>query len=261
MKRTTYIILGVISAIMLAHLILVVVVINLHAGGMDCFSFTEKTENQFAGVKAIKVDMSKPDGKYNFAAKVNVSSASEEAICRFEYPEKLADYSRFENIADTLYIKVDINAFFESPGTDTSDGRICMEDLIFDLQFDDSVSGLISESTNIEWHFSDVSIQELQIKTDHKIKFDSCAVAFCSFTGRKIEATHTKIEEMYLDLGSNSRFELMGGEIDRLFCTGDKKKSIRNKGLIHQLNWAPKDNESQLNIELHASTQILLSDK
>lgn len=257
MKRTTYIIIGVLFAVMFAHMIAVYIILDTYME-TEKLTFDERSRRDFADVRVIYLDMEREGGMYNFSGKINVSPVAKEGTCTFDYPENLADHIHFRNNGDTLYITMDINDYLADM-EGVRNGRFSMDELIFDLQLDSVVTYLNSKSSNARWNISDMSFDSLQIRTDHRLEMTSCTVSRFSFTGHGIKAHQATIKEMYLELDQRQTFEMQGGEIDELFCTGNGKSTIKSSGVIRELAWTPKEEDATLTLELQAKSEMILS--
>ncbi len=257
MKRTTYIIIGVVFTVIFAHMIAVYIILSEYVEP-EKLTFDERGQREFADVKVIYLDMEREGGMYNFSGKINVSPVAKEGSCTFDYPEILADHIHFKNDGDTLYITMDINDYFDD--TDgVRNGLFSMDELIFDLRLDSVVTYLNSHSSNARWNISHISFDSLQIRTDQRLEMIACTVNRLSFTGHGLKVRQTTIKEMYLELAQRKTFEMQGGEIEKLFCTGNGKSTLKSSGAIRELVWTPKEEDASLTLELQAKSEMVLS--
>ena len=268
MKRTTYILIGLIVSglvVIVAFIVLMSVSGQSHQSNGLFVGGDERVEMNLDNVHTVKMFINRDkDGENRWAyvnGDVTVTSPSTAGERKIVYPKN--QYLKVSQVNDTLLMELDfsngnIPAKFRDRDNIYATGM--------DVQLSvDSLNSLLFYTNGLKMNLKKVKMDSLFVHVLHqKVLLDSCQFRSFSVDGEdlRFEAKDSKIENFYLNLNSTWNWHFENCEIGTEYLRGSN--SHRNSlqvGECRRLVWTPLNKEAQLQVTLREDSEIIVNPK
>lgn len=268
MKRTTYILIGLIVSgliVIVAFIVLISVSGQSHQSNGLFVGGDERVEMNLDNVHTVKMFINRDkDGENRWAyvnGDVTVTSPSTAGERKIVYPKN--QYLKVSQVNDTLLMELDL-----------SNGNIPEKfrdrDNIYAVGMDvqlsvDSLNSLLSYTHGIKMNLKKVKMDSLFVYALHQeVLLDSCQ--FRSFSvdgeGLRFKAKDGKIENFYLNLNSTWDWKFENCEIGTEYLRGsDSHRNSLQVGECKRVVWTPLNEKAQLQVALRESAEIIVNPK
>lgn len=269
MKRTTYIIIGilvsalVLMAAMITWFMLADNSLQKRKAGI-VFSDQQK-ELELAGIRAVKMFVTQPETNIKTVdvygdMTVKPLKAGEKA--RISYPE-----SEFLNVIrkdDTLYIQFDL-VRHKVPEKLIDRDWLPFYNVHFNLKVDSTFSSINNEVNSLDMNMRNLKLDSLSIYASHsQLNVDTCHIrAFnVSGDGFRFKGTGSVMRDFYLDMDGMWNCQFSNCTIDTEFLTGSgKHRNNLQPGECKRVVWTPKEEGGELVVTLSEKGTILIQDE
>ena len=258
MKRTTYILIGV----FLTNIVIGIAVVFYMKSQMvprDSFIYKPTLSKELSSMdvkdvhtlKFVVVGMGQKDAYFTDLSKVRIipSSNGDEKI---NFPK--ADCLKLNKQDGVLSVVLDLES------TEPVKGRvreISLEDLSLEVEIGNQLK-VVESNLGFEVTFRDLSLDTLYLST-FQSSIESCTIGslFTQVVRQNLVASHSSIEDLYIDLDNVREWPLDKSHIKTLHLTGSgKRKSQLSTGVYEKVLWEPKDEGSELIITLKEKAEI-----
>ena len=268
MKRTTYILIGLIVSglvVIVTFIVLISVSGQSHQSNGFFVGGDERVEMNLNNVHTVKMFINKDKDSENRWAYVNgdvtVTSPSTAGERKIVYPKN--QYLKVSQVNDTLLMELDLSngniaAKFRDRGNIYATGM--------DVQLSvDSLNSLLFYANGLKMNLKKVKMDSLFIYALHQeVLLDSCQFRSFSVDGKdlRFKAKDGKIENFYLNLNSIWRWNFENCEIGTEYLRGSN--SHRNSlqvGECKRVVWTPLNEKAQLQVTFRESAEIIVNPK
>lgn len=266
MKRTTYILIGLI----VSGLIVIVVSIALVATTGESYKQNglfvggdERVEMDLDNVHAVKMFINRDkDGEDRWIyvnGDVTVTSSSTAGERKIVYPKN--QYLKVSQVNDTLLMELDFN-------NGNIPAKFRDRDNIYAVGMDvqlsvDSLSSLLFYTQGLKMNLKEVKMDSLFVHVLHQeVLLDSCQFRSFSIDGEdlRFKAKDSKIENFYLNLNSTWNWKIESCEIGTEYLRGTKKHhNALQVGECNRVVWTPLDKDAQLQMTLREKAEIIVN--
>ena len=258
MKRTTYIMLGVLIAV--PTLIILLFAIASLAGDSDgryqedhmINLSKEMTTMDATGVRAIKITGIKNSGYHmKGALTVTQDSTGKET---FTYPKDLEKYADFERKADTLQMHLIVD---KNNDEDAIQYLYTVIDNIR-LQTTAQVSDVRCNVHDMQVILQGVQRDSLSVSTSGSLTLSDCNLQkITPLVGNSEELVlrNSKIHEAWFDLDRVNEITMKDSKIHIGHLTASSKRSIQ-KDWFDTVYWTPKGEKAELYVHVHEETTL-----
>lgn len=266
MKRTTYILIG----LLVSGLLVIVAAIILMAWAgekrkiSDIFFENEQVQMDLNGVHVVNVFVSQANAAVTKRIIMDgemeiTSSSSASGKEQISFPKGERVHVTQKN--DTLSIELDFNAG-SIPEKARDDDYIFANGLHIQMALD-SLTTIITYARGIKVNLRDIETDSLFIRSNHQgILLDSCRFRSFDLAGDAVSchAKNSKIENYYLNLDGIRRWTFENTEVGTEYLTGSEHHSNDlQRGECRRVVWTPMNKEAQLQVTIREKSEIILS--
>lgn len=261
MKRTTYILVGILISLLV---LMVGGALYISTQGTDRDIYTlpvsDKMEkSEFPGIRAVKLytDDSRSIGLHG--AHLNVVPASDGQV-RLSYPE--SDYLKVSRNADTLVICLDLSNYdFPGRKKDYILPTLQVEGLQLTLETGAGLTFLSNRIGGMNTEIRGMQADSLTIYSiGDGICLDSCHIRALNVDGWvAFYANQSAIRHLYLDLDGVHQWTVDQCAIDTEHLTGSgNHRHQLQKRECRQVVWTPKEEDASLSVVLSKKSTFML---
>lgn len=255
MKRTTYILIGILVSVLI---VLVGGVLYLSTLRADKSQYIltlpdKKAQTELNGVRAVKLYAIDPRKMWLAGACVNLVPSTD-GKTKAVYPE--SDYLKVTQEADTLVICLDLSKY-NFPKQEVEYRRSALEanSLQLTIETDANLAFLFNSIPGMRTRMSGLQLDSLRTYTEGEgVQLDSCSVQVLRVDGdnASFAANKSTITHLYLDLDGVNSWNVDNCVIDTEHLTGSSShKNDLQKGECKQMIWTPKQADAQLVVTMH----------
>lgn len=264
MKRTTYIIIGM----LLAGLVVI--------SGITIYSAAHNNtwEDTFMEIKGEQKTVQLPEcrvvrfvwtelGKDKFITSNDSQfplkvQPAETAIGSLTYANEMDRYMNMQSVGDTLQVTFDFsNDKLEKKFQDLKWVSIRFAEMRLNLPA--SVQQVLVEVKNSETVFSDFRCDSLSFQTSSVARMENCHIAALTAQAQTLRFNSGEVRDLYLNLDgiNNWKVNVDSFHIDTEYLTGSKNHhSTLQKGECRQIFWIPQDSDASLNLKLEQAVKV-----
>lgn len=265
MKRTTYILIGLIVS---GLIVIIVSIIFISTTGKPykengIFIGGDQVEMNMDGIHVVKMlvaqsEDSKERSIYmNGDVKVTSPSAGEER--KIVYPKN--EYLKVSRMNDTLLVEFDFN---EHNIPEKFRNKDFVNAVGMDVQMSvDSLNSLFIDTRGLKLNLKEVKMDSLFVHVIHQeVLVDSCQFRSFSLDGKdlRFKAKDSKIENFYLNLDSTWDWKVINSEIGTEYLRGSKShRNFLQVGECKRVVWTSLNKEAQLQVTLRENSEIIVN--
>lgn len=268
MKRTTYILFGMILSGLLVIIVGVIVVASLgeQRSANELFLGGKTITKELPPFRAVVVSQMNggtTDQILRFDnCKFQVSS-SETGKNVFSCPKDAMEYLSLKVQNDTLYLAFDYPAD-KLPEHMKGDRYIWISENIWGLQIAQNVDYIKMYDPLLRLGLQGLAQDTLSVDVATSVLVDSCRLASLSVCeARELNLQSGEIDKLYLDLDGirNWKVDTEKLHLNTEYLTGSNSNVSLQKGECKQMFWIPKKEDSQLRVTLTERSCIKVDDK
>lgn len=268
MKRTTYILIGLI----VSGLIVIVVSIALVATTEKSYKQNglfvggdERVEMNLDNVHTVKMfinrDKDGENGWFYVNGDVTVTSPSTAGERKIVYPKN--QYLKVSQVNDTLLMELDFS-------NGNIPAKFLDRDNIYAVGMDvqlsvDSLNSLLFYTNGLKMNLKKVKMDSLFVHALHQeVLLDSCQFRSFSIDGSdlRFKAKDSKMENFYLNLDSTWDWKIENCEIDTEHLRGSRTHyNTLQAGECKRVVWTPMGKDAQLQMFLREKTEVIVNPK
>lgn len=265
MKRTTYILMGLLVSGLLV-IVITIIVMSMPNQGRPSDGIAlgvERTELDIKGVHVIKMVVNQ--GKDQEKRKVFINHGKVAIVPSLTSGKNRISYPKSQNLnvsqkKDTLLVELDLNAHNVPSDVWSADPFFVFG---LDMQLSvDSLTTIMSTMEGVKFDLKEIQTDSLFVRIDRQEVFlDSCQ--FRSFdiagaAGMSFQAKNSKIDNFYLDLDGVWRWSFENSVIGVEYLTGSGSNNATNiqKGECDRVIWTPKSDDANLRITVREKAEL-----
>lgn len=265
MKRTTYILIGLLIA-GLGTILTTVIVMSMMGevrSGSDIRFEGERQEMSLNGVRAVKIFISQVEVRAKKRILINgemlITSASESSKESISYPKN--EHLKIEQKEDTLFIELDFNAY-------SIPEKLRHEDFIFADGLNihltaDSITSLVSNARGLMLNFKELKSDSLSMNVGHQaVVLNSCRFGSFGIAGHQFSfrANDSEIDNFYLNLDGVRNWKFNNTKIDTQYLSGSGHHTDDlQKGECRRILWTPLKENAQLKMNIREKAEIIIA--
>lgn len=254
MKRTTYILIGILISL-LVLLVAGVFYLSMQKPNSDLYTLTlpdKMARTELNGVRAVKLYAGDSRKVWLEGACVNVVPSTDGKI-GVAYPE--SNYLKVTQEADTLVICLDLSNY-NLPGQkhDYIVPALQANSLQLTIEADANLAFVSNAIPGMRTQLSGLQLDSLNAYAgNHGLQLDSCSIQALRVDGDYISfvANKSTISHLYLDLDVLNNWHVDECDIDTEHLTGSgKHRNNLKKGECRRVLWTPKTEGAELSVTL-----------
>lgn len=265
MKRTTYILIGLIVS---GVIVIVASVIFISIAGKPykkngLFIGGDQVEMNMDGIHVVKMFVSQSgdskEKRLYMDGNVMVTTPSEAEERKIVYPK--SEYLKVSRMNDTLLLEFDFN-------DRNTPKKFRNKDYIYatgmDIQMSvDSLNSFFINTRGLKLNLKEMKMDSLFVHVIHQeVLLDSCQFRSFSMDGEDVrfKAKDSKIENFYLNLNSvwDWRIENCNIDTEHLRGSGTHRNNLQ-VGECRRVVWTPLNEKAQLQVTLHENSEIIVN--
>lgn len=265
MKRTTYILIGLLIA-GLGTILTTVIVISMMGevrSGSDVSFGGEQQEMSLNGVRAVKIFISQAEvrapKRILISGEMLITPASESSKESISYPKN--EHVKIKQKEDTLLIELDFNAYSIPEKLQHKD-YIFADGLNMHLTAD-SITGFVSNARGLALNFKELKSDSLSMKVGRQeVVLNSCRFRSFDISGRQfnIRANDSEIDNFYLNLDGVRNWKFNNTKTDTQYLSGSGRHTDDlQKGECRRVVWTPLKEDAQLKMNIREKAEIIIS--
>lgn len=263
MKRTTYILIGLLIA---GLVVIMATIIAVSFSGEDNRADTlmldgEQVEMKMDGVHAVKIfvtqgEVVKPR-HIMMSGKLTVTNPLEAGKELFSYPKN--QHLKVNQKNDTLFVELDFNEY-SIPDTFKHKDWIPVIGLDLHLAVDTTFTSIVSEVEGVNLNLKSMRADSLSVRIDRQsVLLDSCQFRSFDVEGNRLnfKAMNSKIENFYLNLDDVRKWTFDNTEVGTQYLSGHGRQSNDlQKGECRRVVWTPLDKDARLQLNIREKAEI-----
>ena len=261
MKRTTYIITGMLTLTLFALLSSIFFVVQRSKTKKYAVELSaEYKELSVAGVRALALmQANTPHRVYAFGTLQVVAPDAQHKPNTLYYPKDLEGYIKHTIRKDTLFVEVD---FTKGKAQAESNTRyIFVDKVTMVLVADSALKDVLSYVGGLSIHAKGIVQKDICFSGKDVILVDSCRFEKASFTGKDACYTNVKIiksqiEDAYLNLDFVEQWATEHSTMNTIHCSGRNKGGRVSADSLRVVHWEPTDEEAELNLVLKKKATV-----
>lgn len=273
MKRTTYIIFGMMLAGLLA-MSGIIFYVSLHTTEWEETFMEIKGERQTVVLPPCKVvKLTQPQEKVilesrgervstyrivSFRKVVLDVSPADSLQGSFSFAGDMASFMSVTAAGDTAFITFDIPAEkVEKRFQDTNWLKIKSEEMR--LSIPDDVQAVLVDVYGLETNFRDFGRDTLSFKVRDRAGVENCRIASLSAQAHTLLLNSGEVRNLHLNLDGTAdwKVDVDSFHIDTEHLTGSRRyRSVLQRGECRRVLWTPKSKEASLDVVLNQSARI-----
>lgn len=254
MKRTTYILIGILISL-LVLLVAGVFYLSMQKPDSDLYKLTlpdKMARTELNGVRAVKLYVVDSRKVWLEGACVNVVPSTN-GKTGVAYPE--SDYLKVTQEADTLVICLDLSNYnLPKQKNDYIVPALQANSLQLTIEADANLVSLSNTIPGMRTQLSGLQLDSLNAYAgNHGLQLDSCIIQALRVDGDYISfvANKSTLSHLYLDLDVVSNWHVNECDIDTEHLTGSgKHRNNLQKGECRRVLWTPKTDGAELSVTL-----------
>ncbi len=272
MKRTTYIMIGMLLASFVGLAVLMLTIGGEREGLSPEMCLGDPVTMDAAGVKAIRIigDNHHDGVEALFSTALLVTNAQSGEKGSFTYPE--AEYLQVSRMADTLLVRIRLDAMKLSDEVKER-GQFMMGNIQMTLQAEPSLVSIASQGVSFAPILKHLTLDSLTIDSNMlsmqygynsitDLQVDSCSLrSFRVSEGNvSFKAKASRIGNLYLNLNGMYNWKLEDCDVDTEYLSGQGRHfdCVLEKGECKQMFWQPGDEESTLQVTLKEPSMVIV---
>lgn len=264
MKRTTYILLGILVSglvVIIAGIVILSMTVGQTKYGISFYG--ERIEQELSGVRAVRVFVNKGEVSKSkrilMTGEMNVTASSVPGKGRISYPK--SECLNVTQKEDTLFVEFDFNAH-SIPPKYQDDKWLFVNDVCMDLVMDSTLNSIVTDADNLKLNLKNIRADSLLVRAyQQTVLLDSCQFRSFDFGGFSFDfhAKNSKIENYYLNLDGVRNWTFENTEIGTEYLTGSGKHfNDLQKGECRRVIWTPGYKGADLKITLREKAEIAI---
>ncbi|WP_321333172.1 hypothetical protein [uncultured Bacteroides sp.] len=262
MKRTTYIIIGVLVSFLIAIITgIYLVSLKGEKGNSELYFSNELVEMKVPGIHVIRIVKTDADQKSYVDGTVYVASSAvgvQQNV--LFYSKELTKYLKKTRTNDTLTIELNFSA--ETLPEKLRDEKVVFpKNLCFRLMADSALTTISSSVNGLNFRVSGMKRDTMSFSFQDRMFVDSCsfrAVAFSGSEGSDANLTinQSRISHLHMDMDAIS-WKMDSCNIDTEYVSG-KGKCYKTwaKGECQKIIWQPKHANAELTVVLKDKASV-----
>lgn len=267
MKRTTYILLGILLGGLLLSMVGVFVIALFSKKFITPeISFVgEQAEMELDNIRFFKVSVLQKDekDKINVFVHGKLTITSSETKGKLVYPQSKFIHLTQKKDTLTLTLEPDFTAYNVPKDYKTYVPHY-INNLYLNLEVGPEFSYLYNSARGLDVNFSKLKSDSLVVEAyDHFVTLDSCQFRSVDFSGKdiKLNVDNSKIERFYLNLDAVQRWSVKNTAVGTEYLTGSNIHSgVMEKGSCHRMIWTPKNQDAKLQMTFTEKANIWISE-
>lgn len=270
MKRTTYIIIGLILASFVGFVVFLFICTWKveRPPSMRCTG--DPLTMDASGIKTLRIvgDKERDEIDFCFSARLAVTSAQPGEKATLTYPQ--ADYLQVSRVADTLLVSFHADVL---PLDDKvrKYGYLLVEDIQIQLQADAELNTVASQDVVLDATMERLTLDSLAVNTSAllryggtNLKVDSCSLRSLFVVGgmsnhTSFSGSNSRIENLHLGLNAIGSWILTDCDVDTEYLSGyGNNRCSLEKGECKQMIWQPGNENSELQVTLKEPSKVLV---
>lgn len=262
MKRTTYILIGI---LVLGLLVLLAFVFYVSVAGNkpkeDKELFPESVSMDATGVHTVKFRLDKENVYIPLLGRLWVKPGQGETKT-FSYPKGASKYFTVEREKDTLFVsfRYDEKLFSDKKG----EYELPTRGLKFNLEADSTLNLIYNNVGGLGVALSNLTLDSLSVRT----MFQSFLVDSCRFRALNTEVFsgsfdvyRSTIRDLHINLNGIENWRVEKCDIDTEYLSGDYKHQCElPRGECRQMFWIPRNKDAELRVTLKTEARVLLQE-
>lgn len=261
MKRTTYILIGLLISV-LVLMVAGILYISTQGTGTDLYTLTmpDKTvKTEFAGIRAVKLYASGSPRMWLDGACLDVLPSSDGKI-RLSSPE--SDYLKVSRDADTLVICLDLTNYEFPKQKNGILPALQANNMQLVIEADANLTYLSNFIQGMHIKIRGLQSDSLTTYTKGKgLQLDSCHIHTLRVDGNNTSfvANKSTVSQLYLDLDGIYNWSVHECTVDTEHLTGSgKHHNNLQKGECRQVVWTPKEEGAELSVTFSEEGRLVL---
>ncbi|WP_455591983.1 hypothetical protein [Bacteroides sp.] len=254
MKRTTYILIGILISL-LVLLVAGVFYLSMQKPDSDLYTLTlpdKMAQAELNGVRAVKLYAGDSPKVWLEGACVNIVPSTD-GKNKVAYPESA--HLKVTQEADTLVICLDLSNYnLPKQKRNYIVPALQANSLQLTIEADANLAYLSNVIPGMHTKISGVQLDSLNTYTQGEgLRLDSCNIRSLRVDGNRASfvANKSTISHLYLDLDVLNNWHVDACDIDTEYLTGSgKHRNNLQKGECRRMLWTPKTEGAELNVTL-----------
>lgn len=262
MKRTTYILIGILVLGLLVLLALVFYAsIAVNKPKEDKELFPESVSMDATGVHTVRFRLDKANADIPLLGRLWVKPGQGK-VKAFSYPKGASQYFTVEREKDTLFVsfRYDEKMFSDKKGM----YELPTRGLKFDLEADSTLSHIYNDAGGLGVALSNLTLDSLSVRTMLQgFQVDSCRFRSLNtevFSG-SFDVYRSTIRDLHINLNGITNWRVEKSDIDTEYLSGDNKHWCElPRGECRQMFWIPRNKDAELRVTLKTEARVLLQE-
>lgn len=267
MKRTTYILIGLIVS---GLIVIVASIIFISTAGKPykedgLFIGGDQEEMNMDGIHVVKMFLAQSEDSKErniyMNGDVKVTSPSVGEGGKIVYPKN--EYLKVSRMNDTLLVEFDFN---ERNIPEKFRNKSYVYAVGMDVQMSvDSLNSFFIDTRGLKLNLKEAKMDSLFVHVIHQeVLLDSCQFRSFSIDGKNLrfKAKDSKIENFYLNLDSTWEWKFENCEIGTEYLRGSNShRNFLQVGKCKRVVWTPLNEKAQLQVTLRENAEIIVNPK
>lgn len=265
MKRTTYILLGILVSglvVMIAGIVILSIAVEQTKHGISFDG--ERIEQELSGVRAVRVSVNKEKvsrpKRILVSGEMNVTASSVPGKGRISYPK--SEYLNVTQKNETLFVEFDFSAL-SIPQKYQDDEWLFVMGVHMNLVIDSTLNSIVTDVEELRLNLKEIKADSLLVRAyQQDVLLDSCQFRSFDLDGYSFNfyAESSKIENYYLNLDGVRDWTFENTEVGTEYLTGSGQHfNDLQKGECRRVIWIPRYKGADLKITLREKSEITIT--
>lgn len=263
MKRTTYILIGLLIA---GLVVIVATIVAVSLSGKDnridsLMLDGEQVEMKLDGVHVVKMfvtqgEVMKPR-HITMSGNLTVTNPLKAGKELFSYPKN--QHLKVNQKNDTLFVELDFNEY-SIPDRFKYKDWIPVIGLDLHLAVDTTFTSIVSKVEEVKLNLKGMRADSLCVRADRQsVLLDSCQFRSFDVKGNRLnfKAKNSKMDNFYLNLDNVRKWTFDNTEVGTQYLSGHGRQSNDlQKGECRRVVWTPLDKDARLQLNIREKAEI-----